>query len=135
MTPFNMKSSLSLRILGLDHYRFLCSREATACIASWNSPFDLIHLFRRALLNSYWLVPLEWKPFFQLIWSSASLLIWDLIYELNHTLFYFPCLLDQHTSYTFLITSFSKFVTMQKHITLSHSQYLCLSIFSHSIIA
>ena len=135
MTPFNMKFSLSLRILGLDHYRFLCSREATACIASWNSPFDLIHLFTRALLNSHWLVPLEWKPFFQLIWSSASLLIWDLIYGLNHTPFYFPCLLDQHISYTFLITSFSKFKTMQNHITLSHSQYLCLSIFSHLIIS
>ena len=67
MTPFNMKFSLSLRILGLDHYRFLCSRQATASVGSWNSPFDLIHLFTRALLNSHWLVTLEWKPFLQLI--------------------------------------------------------------------
>ena len=67
MTPFNMKFFLSLRILGLDHYRFLCSRQATASVASWNSSFDLIHLFTRALLNSYWLVTLEWKPFLQLI--------------------------------------------------------------------
>jgi len=67
MTPFNMKFSLSLRILGLDHYRFLCSRQATASVASWNSPFDIIHLFTRALLNSHWLVTLEWKPFLQLI--------------------------------------------------------------------
>ena len=67
MSPFNMKFSLSLRILGLDHYRFLCSCRATASVASWNSPFDLIHLFTRALLNSHWLVTLEWKPFLQLI--------------------------------------------------------------------
>ena len=135
MTPFNMRFYISLRILGLDHYRFLCSRQVTAYVASWNSPFDLIHLFTRALLNSHWLVPLEWKPFLQLIWSSASLLLWDLTFVLNHTLFYFLYLLDQHTSYTFLITSFSKFETMYKHITLSHSQYLCLSILSHLIIA
>ena len=135
MTPFNMKFFLSLRILGLDHYRFLCSRQAAASVASWNSPFDLIHLFTRALLNSHCLVPLEWKPFLQLIWSSASLLLWDLIFVLNHTAFYFSYLLDQHTSYTFLITSFSKLETMHNHVTLSHSQYLCLSIISHFIIA
>jgi len=62
-----MKFSLSLRILGLDHYQFLCLRQATASVASWNSPFNLIHLFTRALLNSHWLVTLEWKPFLQLI--------------------------------------------------------------------
>jgi len=50
----NVKFSLSLRILGLDHYRFPCSCQAFAYIASRNSPFDPIHLFSRALLNSHW---------------------------------------------------------------------------------
>jgi len=78
---FQMKLSLSLRILGLDHYRFPCSHQAVAYAASWNSPFDLIHLFTRALLNSHWLVPLEWKSFLQLILiinkpSNLRLNIW-----------------------------------------------------------
>ena len=54
MTLVNMKFSMSLRIFGLDHYRFPCSCQAFAYIASRNSPFDPIHLFSRALLNSHW---------------------------------------------------------------------------------
>ena len=54
MTPFNMRFYISLRILGLDHYRFLCSCQAFAYIASRNTPFDTIHLSSRALLNSHW---------------------------------------------------------------------------------
>ena len=54
MALFNAKFILSLRILGFDHYRFPCSCQAFAYIASRNSPFDPIHLFSRALLNSHW---------------------------------------------------------------------------------
>ena len=53
MMLLNVKFSCSLRIR-LDHYRFPCSCQAFAYIASRNSPFDTIHLFSRALLNSHW---------------------------------------------------------------------------------
>ena len=54
MTLVNMKFSMCLRILGLDHYRFPYSCQVFAYIASRNSPFDPIHLFSRALLKSHW---------------------------------------------------------------------------------
>ena len=59
-----MKLSLSLRILGLGHYRFPCSCQAFAYIASRNSPYDPIHLFTRALLNSHWLCHYNENHFF-----------------------------------------------------------------------
>ena len=94
MTLFNVKLSLSLRILGLDHYQFSCSRQAFAYVISRNSPFDLIHLFTRALLNSHWFLPLKWKPFLS-------------------------CLLDHRISHTFLMTSFPTYETMHKHTIVS----------------
>ena len=64
---FQYEILLVSEFFGLDHYRFPFSRQAVAYVASWNSHFDLIHLFTRALLNSHWLMTLEWKPFLQLI--------------------------------------------------------------------
>ena len=82
-------SSCLLEFLGLDHCLFPFSHQVVAYVSSWNSHFDLIHLFTRSLLDSHCFVPLEWKPFLQLIWSSVSPLLWDLTFVLNHTSFYF----------------------------------------------
>ena len=64
MTLVNMKFSMCLRILGLDHYRFPYSCQAFAYIASRNMPFDPIHLFSRALLNSHWFCHYNENHFF-----------------------------------------------------------------------
>jgi len=60
----NVKFSLSLRILGLNHYRFRYSCQAFAYITSRNSPFDPIHLFSRVLLNLYWFLHYNENHFF-----------------------------------------------------------------------
>ena len=126
-----MKFSLSLRILGLDHYRFLCSRQATASVASWNSPFDLIHLFTRALLNSHWLVTLEWKPFLQLILiiSKPSNLrphIWIKPYSL---------LLSMLARSTYIIyISYNKLLQIGDYANVSFTIPLLVNIFSFNYI-
>ena len=51
MTLFNVEFSLSLRILGLDHYLFSCSHQVFAYVVSRNLHFDPIHLFIRSLWN------------------------------------------------------------------------------------
>ena len=66
MMLLNVKFSLSLRILGLDHYRFPYSCQAFAYIASRNTPFDPIHLFSRALLNSHWFCYYNENHFFHI---------------------------------------------------------------------
>ena len=131
MTPFNMKSSLSLRIFGLDHYRFLCSRQATASIASRNSPFDLIYLFTRVLLNSHWLVTLEWKPFLQLILiiSKPSNLrphIWIKPYSF---------LLSMLARSTYIIyISYNKLLQIWDYANVSFTIHLFVNIFSFNYI-
>ena len=77
MRLVNIKFSLSLRILGLDHYQFPCSRQAFAYVVSRNTPFDLIHLFTRALLNSHWFCHYNEHHFFH-----AYLIINYLIHSL-----------------------------------------------------
>ena len=135
MTPFNMKFSLSLRILwiwSLLVFLLTPSRRLRSLLKLTFRSHPFIHKSpleltlscanRMKTISSIYLIIS--KP------SNLRPHIWIKPYS-----FYFPCLLDQHTSYTFLITNFSKFETTQKHITLSHLQYLCLSIFSHLIIA
>ena len=51
MTLFNVEFSLSLRILGLDHYLFSCSHQVFAYVVSRKLHFDPIHLFIRSLWN------------------------------------------------------------------------------------
>ena len=51
MTLFNVEFSLSLRILGLDHYRFSCSHQVFAYVVSRKLHSDPIHLFIRSLWN------------------------------------------------------------------------------------
>ena len=101
MTLLNVKFSLSLRILGLDHYQFPCSRQAFAYIVSRNLPFDPIHLFTRALLNSHWFCH----------------------YNEHH--FVHACLIIKYHM-QFLWQAFQNMRLMHKYTTLSHSQYLGL---------
>ena len=61
----NVNFSLYLIIIGLDHYRFPCSCQGFAYIASRNSPFDPIHLFSRAILNSHWFFHYNENHFFR----------------------------------------------------------------------
>ena len=103
------------RIPRLDHYRFPCSRQAVACVASWNSPLDLIHLFTRALLNSHWLVTLEWKPFLQLI----------LIISKPSTLRPHVCI--KSYSFLFFILARSTYIIYSEICYMLHfSEWLCI---------
>ena len=95
MTFVNTKFSMSLRILGLDHYRFLCSCQAFAYIASRNSPFDPIHLFSRAILNSHWFFHYNENHFFRtcLIIKYLMPFLWQVSPYVRLCLRIQPCLI------------------------------------------
>ena len=95
MMLLNVKLSLSLRILGLGHYRFPCSCQAFAYIASRNSPFDPIHLFSRALLNSHWFLHYNENHFFHtcLIIKYHLQFLWQFFQYMRLCISIQPCLI------------------------------------------
>ena len=107
MTLVNMKFSMSLRILGLDHYRFLCSCQAFAYIASRNTPFDPKHLSSRALLISHWFCHYNEYHFFhacliinyhlQFLWQYFN--IWDYAKAYIFVSFTIPWLVILNSTY------------------------------------
>ena len=95
MMLLNVKFSLSLRILGLDHYRFPCSCQTFAYIVSRNSPFDPIHLFSRALLNSHWILHYNENYFFHtcLIIKYPLQFLWQFFQYMRRCISIQPCLI------------------------------------------
>ena len=95
MTLFNVKFSLSLRILGFDHYQFSCSHQAFAYIVSRNSPLDLIHLFTRPLLNLHWFCHFNEHHFFHacLVIKYHVQFLWQVFRYMRLCISIQPCLI------------------------------------------
>ena len=130
MTLFNIELFITLESSVFDPYRFPCSPQADACVASWNTPLGPLYLYPS---HPFW--TLHW--FVSCMKSSLSIRIHHLISYasfliLRQHMHINSCLI--HVSLacfhcTTIFISYDKsfqFETMQQHI-MSHSHNLNLS--------
>ena len=129
MTLINIELFMTLGSPVYDPYRFSCSPQAVACIASWNLP--LHHLYFHPS-----------RPF----WTHIDLChAWNLLYQFESTIQFYMQAFQFETTYMRELLSHSRVpcllpliintshmtslpnLRLCKSILMSHSQDLCLS--------
>ena len=101
MTLSNIELSMTLGSPVFDPYRFPCSPQAVACIASWNSPRDHLYLHPS-------------RPF----WTHIDLFhAWNLLYQFESTIQFHMQAFQCETTYM--------------HELLSHSRVSCFASFDN----